>query len=200
MKIVRFLAIISAALLAFAIGVVLFAPWRTIASYAIERARLAAVNKGIYIDHTGIDVNGGISPEFMIRELSAETPMAKIELVGVTLKTDVLASIFSGGINGSISFRGGKMTIVPNLEVALSAGSTNFIASRSSAAINDAVVNGDISLTGDLEMDLASGKVAHSTISFSAREDIDRLFANPMLSSFIRKNDDGRWVIRYGSQ
>lgn len=200
MKILRALALILASLFSFAVGLLYFAPWHNIGAYAIDKARTSAANAGTYIYYDHLIVDGGFVPEFRISLMDIETPVASVTLEDLRIAPRAISSIFGLSPAADISYRKGKIKMLPNNELTLDDAAMSVRYGGGAVELSGVGVTGDLKMQGDIKIDIDSRKIIYSTISFAVPDSLSMIMKNPLLSRYIEQGDDGAWRFRYEGQ
>jgi hypothetical protein len=200
MKFLKYFLALLAVLCAFLIGLVLFAPWQTLAVYGLDSFRLDAAKNGVYVSYENLDTSGALSPTYSMRAFDVETPMALVSLTGVRVEILPISSLMSSGAVCRVYFSGGTITLVPNTKLELSDGHVKLAMTRETLRATDAQFSGDVQLAGNLIYDVGTKKIRESSIAFSVPEEINAMLKNPIMARFVESNENGEWRIRYEAQ
>lgn len=197
MRALRWIFFMLCALVAFAVGLFIFAPWQTIGAYVMDVARTTASANGVYVHYDGYSATGTFVPTFSFRAMEVETPMAMLSLTNVRVTARPLSSLLSMSAVCDVSFASGTVTVISGKEMSIASGGARLSLSRATAAASDVRMTGDVQMTGSLTFDMTSRRIVNSTISFTLPTEWDAMLQNPLLSRFIERDERGGWRIRY---
>lgn len=179
------------------VGLWFFAPWKTIAAYALDSVRLSAARNGVYIAYDRIETRGRFQPEFIVSGLQAEHPAAKLDLPTLRVKLLPLASLRTFGVAAQIQFDTATITTITRNTFELTGGSTRFIASRNAVALVDTRVAGNLDAKGDIHYDTRQKKITDSSLTFSVPDRLNAILSSPIFGRFLESPRQGEWRIRY---
>lgn len=199
MKIARKISIVLICIVSFLISALIFAPWRSIGTYAADRVRLMAAQNGIYIRYGGIDAQGML-PTFSFSHAEVETPMAMLSLEGVTLRPLLLQSLLSLSIVFEIDLGRCEISVMPGGKFNVSSIHMRMAYGGSTIAGDELSCDGDIALSGAFRFGLEDRKMIESSIVFNVSDALEPMLRNPLASRFIEPADGGGWRIRYEAQ
>ncbi|MDR1472694.1 MAG: hypothetical protein LBS75_09230 [Synergistaceae bacterium] len=196
MRYLKFFAYAAAAMAALVAGVFFFAPWDMGGMYVLDSIRLEAAKRGVYISYGGMRAEGTIFPVYRIDSVDIESPVSKMTVSDVKVKTRFLASLLSGRASFAAEFGGTDILVIPNNRVNLQRGEADISAAGDAISVSGADIEGEISATGDIVYDIAQRRVTYSTIAIKAPPHINALLGNPLLSRYLESANPGEWRIK----
>jgi hypothetical protein len=128
--------------------------------------------------------------------LDVEGPMARASLSDVAVSFFPASSIFSRGARIRTEFNDALVMYIPNNKLSLINGEANLSASRNTISISDAIIEGDVKMTGGLVFDVQNRTITESTAVFSVPPLIGAMLGTPVLSRFVEPAGQGEWRIR----
>ena len=181
------------------VGSWFFAPWHTIATYAIDKARMSAVRQGVYISYDTLDTQGRFRPEFELKNVQIEHAVAKADIANVRLKILPLESLRTLGLAARLQFNNSAVTTITRNSFEASGGEVLFMANKKSLQLLSVQIAGNLSATGNLTYDRTARKVAYSDLVFTVPDRLNAVLSSPILGRFFESPKPGEWRIRYNA-
>jgi hypothetical protein len=204
----KFLRILSGAvftILVFLAGVWLFAPWENGGLYALDKFRLAAAQKGCYINYSGFESSGAIQPVYRLRSLDIEGSISRATLSDVEVRVLPLSSLLSGAPTCQVEFKGGSGSIilmenVLNDIVKLNGGRFSVSASRGGLSVSRMNIDGEyVQVSGGIDYDRSSRTFTENSVTMTVSNDIDSIMGGMgegYIGRYIERAEPGEWRIR----
>ncbi|MDR1944513.1 MAG: hypothetical protein LBQ19_06790 [Synergistaceae bacterium] len=201
MKFFKILAGFVFAIIVFAAGVWLFAPWESGGLFVMDKLRIDAARKGVYVNYNGFETSGVIFPVYRIKSLDIDSPFSRTSLTEVRVKVLPLSSILSRGVSCYVEFEHGGSALLTKDKLSHNYGRMKVTASLSGLNLSGVQVGGDLRVSGGLTFDRSLRRVSESTILVGVPDNIDAMMNGPVasqyLGGFVEQVNPGEWRIKY---
>jgi hypothetical protein len=194
MRIIKCLICLICFPAAFAAGCFIFAPREEAGKLALAYLRLGASQKGYYITYEGFSGGGIFNPSYRITGLDAEGPMTKITFSDATATVYPLLSAISRSARMRLRFGETGVLFIPNNSLNIKSGEMDISAARNFVSVKNALVEGDIQLTGDITVE--SGAITESTATLKVPPLVNAMLGSQSAARFVEPVSPGEWRIK----
>ncbi|GHV27871.1 hypothetical protein FACS1894167_03670 [Synergistales bacterium] len=178
-------------LIAFIGGMWVFAPWDSFGVYAIEKARLAAAEKNVYLDYNGISVSGVLIPTYTISDVSLNSVLSKTSVSEITVRVLPLSSLLSGGLSLYVWLRSGETAIDTGHKLRHDGGRLKVTSAGDGVIFSNVSIEGDIGILGDIEY--TRDGVSNNALIIKVPDNLDMMMG---FAGFFERAGANEWRLK----
>jgi len=197
MRFLRCWKYVLAGLAGLAAGIILFAPWDSLADYAVARGLARAAENGIYGVVREVGTEGLIDKEFVCRGLQLDFPVFRVAADDMSVNPAVLHALFTGRPEASVTFGRGELVPVTRQKLEWNSGSASVSVRNGVVSLSDIEFTGKFSARGFLDFSTETNRITRANLTVKVPEDMDRalqmLGGSGMLP--ISKVRAGEWKV-----
>jgi hypothetical protein len=196
MKIIKCLLCLISFIAAFAAGCFIFAPWDEAGKLALAYLRLGASGRGYYVTYEEFSGSGVFNPSYRITSLDVEGPMTKITFRDAKATVYPLSSAISLSAVMRLQFGETDVLFIPGRSLSFESGEMDISAAGRLVSVTNALVEGDVRLSGDITFDAGAGAITESTATIRVPPLINALLGTQSAARFVEPISPGEWRIK----
>ncbi|MDR0764757.1 MAG: hypothetical protein LBE65_04100 [Synergistaceae bacterium] len=196
MKIIKCLVCLIFFVAAFAAGCFIFAPRDEAGKLALAYARLAASRQGYYATYEDFSGSGIFNPSYRITGLDVEGPAAKITFSDARATIYPLSSLVSRSARMRLQFGETGVLLMTNNSLSLKSGTMDISAKENLVSVTNALVEGDVRLSGDIAFDIGARAITESTATIRVPPLVDAALGARAAAPYVEQISRGEWRIK----